>query len=474
MTDPINTETDAPTETATGINRRRMFLAGAGIAGAAALTKVGSASAATEPVDTEQDNLSQLTTSITNSGTSTTRDNNAFKGVISNADNNSHTILGTTVGSGHAIAGVVGTDAGAPDPAVAATWGLQWGNAAAVEGDNRAGGVPIAGPANGVKGIIVDATNGSHAVLGTTEGQGHAIAGVSNNMDADPGDGTGAKAATWGRHFGPAAAVEGQSKTTSAPIAGPANGVKGIVEEPGNGSHAVLGVTNGGGHAVAGDTPADAKGKDGVGENTVAATWGRHRGIGAGIGGISVGGYGGEFVGGKASVRLIPSVDVPVGAPADEMHLVGELFVDGAGDLYYNTADGANFTKLNGGGTIMLSDSQRAYDSRAGETPASQKGRHGAREVREIDLTEFTDLPVGASGAIINVTVADTDPLGYALVFNGATADSPTPVGSSVNWVDAGEYVANGITVALSATGTVKVYTESATDVIIDVVAYIS
>ena len=165
---------------------------------------------------------------------------------------------------------------------------------------------------------------------------------------------------------------------------------------------------------------------------------------------------------------------MPVGAPQDEMHLVGELFVDGAGDLYYNTADGANFTKLNGGGTVMLWDSQRAYDSRAGEVPAGQKGRHAAGEVREIDLTEFTELPASASGAIINVTVADTDPLGYALVFNGDTPDDPTPVGSSVNWVDAGEYVANGITVALSASGSVKVYTESATDVIIDVVAYIS
>lgn len=404
MTDQINPDmTDETAETPGGINRRRMFLAGAGLAGAAVITKASTANAAdggnvilgADESDAGL-NESSSTTEIVNSGTSTDRTNNALKGTISNAGNN------------------------------------------------------------------------SHAVLGVTAGEGHAVAGVVNNTTEN------AVAATWGRQFGPAAATEGQSLTENQPIAGPANGIKGIVEMPTNGSHAVLGITNGGGHSVAGDTPADATGADGAGLNTVAATWGRHQGSGAGIGGISVGGYGGEFVGGKASARLIPSADVAVGAPQDDMHLVGELFVDGAGDLFYNTADGANFTKLNGGRTTMLSDSQRAYDSRAGETPASQKGRHVAREIREIDLTEFTDLPVGASGAIINVTVADTDALGYALVFNGDTADSPTPVGSSINWVDAGEFVANGITVSLSASGSVKVYTESATDVVIDVVAYIS
>ncbi len=400
MTDQIQNVagTDATGETTEGgrsIDRRRMFLAGAGIAGAAVVARAGTATAADDdPVlvgspDNETDDGATVITNTNNTATSPgTPGQEALTAVLTGTDNGSHAVRGVTAGLGHSIAG----DTPAGPNTVAATWGRHAGLGAGIGGVNTASDVPIAGPARGVEGIVLDASNGSHAVYGETRGAGH---------------------------------------------------------------------------SVAGDTPADAP-------NTVAATWGRHQGSGAGIGGISVGGYGGEFVGGKASARLIPSADVPVGAPQDEMHLVGELFVDGAGDLYYNTADGANFTKLNGGGTVMLWDSQRAYDSRAGEVPAGQKGRHDAGEVREIDLTEFTELPVGASGAIINVTVADTDALGYALVFNGDTPDSPTPVGSSVNWVDAGEFVANGITVSLSSTGSVKVYTETATDVVIDVVAYIS
>ncbi len=332
---------------------------------------------------------------------------------------------------------------------------------------------------NAIKGNIANDDNNSHAILGTTVGGGHAIAGV---IGSDAGAPATTVAATWGRHYGLAAATEGQSETPVAVVGGDANGVKGIVESPTNGSHAVKGTTNGGGHSVAGETPAmvpDAPGSTDMVPNTnkVAATWGKHFAAGAGIGGISIDGYGGEFVGGKASVRLIPSEDVVAGPPSDAMHSVGELFVDGSGDLYYNTADGSNFTRLNNqGGTVLLSDIQRAYDSREEfATPAnSNKGRHAAGETREIDLNEFTDFPAAASGAIINVTVADTDDNGFALVFNGDTADSPTPLGSSVNWVGDGEFVANGITVATSDTGTVKVFTLEATEVVIDVIGYIS
>ncbi len=409
MTDQINDQLiDEETEQQPGINRRRMFLAGAGLAGAAVIAKAGVADAADgDTVEVGGEYTSETRTYI----------------------------------------------------------------------DNTAGPAPIAGDLNAIRGDISDATNGSHAILAVTAGRGHAIAGVSTNQDFDADDpSVSAKAATWGRHTGPAAAVEGQSLATDLDIAGPGNGVKGIVEDETNGSHAVLGVTNGGGHAVAGDTPADAKGADGAGSNTVAATWGRHGGAGAGIGGVSAAGYGGEFVGGKASVRLIPSTGVVEGPPADAMHMVGELFVDGSGDLYYNTADGSNFTRLNNqGGTVLLSDIQRAYDSREEfATPANPKGRHAAGETREIDLTEFTEFPATASGAIINVTVADTDDNGFALVFNGDTADSPTPLGSSVNWVGDGEFVANGITVATSDTGTVKVFTLKATEIVIDVIGYIS
>lgn len=244
----------------------------------------------------------------------------------------------------------------------------------------------------------------------------------------------------------------------------------GEIRQSDNGSHAVLGVTNGTGHSVAGDTPAGTA-------NDAAAAWGRHGGAGAGVGGESADGYGGEFVGGKSSVRLIPSDGVAEGAPTDDMHLVGELYVDGVGDLYYNTADGANFTKLNGqGGVVMFPDPQRAFDSREEfPDPAnSNKGRFAAGETRVIDLTEFTDLPTSATGAIINLTIDVVTAHGFATVFNGDTDDADRPNASTINWGPESWTIANGIIVSVSSTSTVKVYALVECEAIIDVVGYVS
>ncbi len=393
---------DEAVEPKASINRRRMFIAGAGIAGAAVVAKAGSAAAVDgQPVQVGEEYTAESRTQIT----------------------------------------------------------------------ITTGPADIAGDLNAFKGVINNATNGSHALVGDTNGDGHAVAGVARKLDN-------ARGATWGRHLGAGAGIEGENTAENIPLAGPAHGALGIITKATNGSHAVLGKTMGAGHSIAGDTPAEAKNETG-GPNTTAATWGRHQGIGAGIGGISVGGYGGEFKGATASVRLIPGDVRPTEAPTEATRKVGELLIDAAGNLWYNAADGGNFTRLNDqGGITMLTNPQRAYDSRE-EFPvppatASNKGRHGANEIRKINLAEFTDLPVGATGAIINLTVAETAAMGFATVFNGDTADSGLPVASSINYVEAGMFVANGIIVPVGADGSVKVYTLTPTEVIIDVVGSIS
>ena len=252
---------------------------------------------------------------------------------------------------------------------------------AALQGVSTATGVAIAGPANAVKGETTAADNGAHTILGTTAGTGHAVAGVTSNA-------ANAVATTWGRGNHVGAAVEGeQINTTGIALAGGGNAVKGIIfsgpksaptASP-NGSHAILGITYGAGHSVAGDTP------DGV-DNTVAATWGRHKGDGAGIGGVSTRGYGGEFVGGKASVRLIPNE--AEGAPETGEHLVGELFMASNGNLYLCTEAGepGTFVLLNGtGGPTILAVPERSVDNVT----------MGVQETRTFDLTN-TSLPDSA------------------------------------------------------------------------------
>lgn len=393
MTDQIHHESvdettgDRAHDARPGIDRRRMFLAGAGLAGAAVLTRAGTAAAADgDPVvlgaegsgATPGANESTSTTEIHNSGTSTTGDNNALKATINDAGNNSHAVNAATVGDGAGVGGV-----------------------------NNAASADLGGTARAVEGTVTSPTNGSHAIYGTTNGAGHSVAGDT-----------------------PAMVPDAPGSTTLVPNT-----------------------------------------------NTTAATSGRHQGAGAGVGGESADGYGGEFVGGKAAARLIPSDGVADGPPADDMHLVGELFVDGVGDLYYNTADGANFTKLNGqGGVVMFGDPQRAFDSREEfpDPPNTNKGRFAAGETREIDLTEFTDLPSTATGAIINLTIDVVNAHGFATVFNGDTDDADRPNASTINWGPDSWTIANGIIVSVGVSGTVKIYALVECEAVVDVVGYVS
>ncbi len=330
---------------------------------------------------------------------------------------------------------------------------------------NDTASASIAGPANAIKGVIPSATNGSHAILGTTAGDGHAIAGVNSKLDNG-------RAATWGRHLGAGPGVEGENQAPNVPLAGTGNGVLGSITQSTNGSHAVKGVTKGAGHSIAGDTPADAQDGSG-GPNVQAATWGRHNGVGAGIGGVSTAGYGGEFIGGKAHVRLIQTNAAAAGPPTGAGHLLGELYVDGTGELWFNRSDGEHFTRLNG--QALFPDPQRAFDSRTGTSPANtNKGRFAKGETRLIDLTQFTMVPADARGALVNVTVNEPSGSGYATIFSGDTADADRPNASSINWGIGTQVIANGLTIGLGSGGKIKVYTFDATDVIIDVMGFIA
>lgn len=471
------------------VSRRAAMLglAGAGVAGVSLLSAAAPAAAADGDdvvVGGEYDATS--VTKFTNSsatdaalhgvttatGVAIAGPANAVKGETTGADNGAHTILGVTAGTGHAVAGVTTNAANT----TATTWGRGNHVGAAVEGEQiNTTGIALAGPGNAVAGIIYTGSkadpqpsdNHSHSVLGVTYGGGHAVAGVTPaTAKSHTGTGLNTISTTWGRHSGLGPGVEGEQNTTeTVALAGGANAVKGIIfngpknaptASP-NGSHAILGITYGAGHSIAGDTP------DGVG-NTVAATWGRHKGDGAGIGGISVRGYGGEFEGGKASVRLIPNDST--GAPTTGDHLSGELFMDDSGALFLCTADGTpgTFVRLDAQGPTYLDTPERAFDSRT--TTAFSAG-----ETRTIDLTT-TSLPAGATSAIVNIAVTSTVGQGYLAVYDADQSIAGKPSFSTINWFADGQTLANTTTVAVSAAGAIKVFAARATHVIVDVIAY--
>ena len=108
----------------------------------------------------------------------------------------------------------------------------------------------------------------------------------------------------------------------------------------------VWGHNFGSGYGVRGDSGTGegvfGQGKNGVhgqsGSPTDSGVWGENTGSGAGVGGSSVAGYGGDFTGGHAPLRLRPSGSP--GSPTTGSHAKGELFVDSTGSLFYCKSDG--------------------------------------------------------------------------------------------------------------------------------------
>ena len=75
------------------------------------------------------------------------------------------------------------------------------------------------------------------------------------------------------------------------------------------------------------------------GKSAGSGVHGENSGPGTGVRGTSVSGYGAQFQGGKAQLRLAPAVTL--GQPRAGAHLAGELFLDSAATLWLCVASGA-------------------------------------------------------------------------------------------------------------------------------------
>ncbi len=83
---------------------------------------------------------------------------------------------------------------------------------------------------------------------------------------------------------------------------------------------------------------------------TASSVWGHSSGIGVrgsggthGVDGIGTNGYGGQFQGGKAQLRIVPKPAGNTGPPSGS-HSKGEIYMDSQADLYVCTAGGATPT----------------------------------------------------------------------------------------------------------------------------------
>lgn len=116
------------------------------------------------------------------------------------------------------------------------------------------------------------------------------------------------------------------------------------------------------------------------------------------------------------------------------------------------------------GSTGLLGAPIRAYDSR------SSGGKFAADSTRTITLPSSV-IAAGVSGAVLNVTALSAASGGYLKVFSAAVSE---PSASALNYRGDGSATANGMVVAVSNLGQIKIKASSAVQVIVDVTGVIA
>lgn len=147
-------------------------------------------------------------------------------------------------------------------------------------------------------------------------------------------------------------------------------------------------------------------------------------------------------------------VTVPVGTDGRVSIRNGLAPVDVVADVvaYFATSSGWTYTDV---------PAQRIFDSR--QTTELSAGEH-----RTLKVAGSYGVPADAHGVLVNVTATGSGGAGYATV---APSIGTVPGSSTVNFA-AGDNVANRALVQLAADGTLQVYANTSTHLIIDLVGW--
>ncbi len=182
------------------------------------------------------------------------------------------------------------------------------------------------------------------------------------------------------------------------------------------------------------------------------------------------------------------ALDGAVEGPTPGLHAAGELYADAAGTLWFTvpvtgSPGDVRFVKLAGADTAGayhgLPVAKRVFDSRV--DPGSKLAEGGTID---IDLTTDVDgaasgFPAGARTALVNLTITQTESLGFVTLF--ATGTPIADVGTSnINWFQTGTSIANSTSVPVDATGSITARVGSdptdaltaRTHIVVDLVGY--
>lgn len=185
-----------------------------------------------------------------------------------------------------------------------------------------------------------------------------------------------------------------------------------------------------------------------------------------------------------APLTVLPNPTSAQCVTASPLALAAEIAANPSG-FYVNvhTADFPNGairgqlapTASTSGTTQLLNEPLRAYDSRT-----APDGKFAAGTTRVISVASGLDaagkshiaVPPGSTGALLRVTITDTEGPGFLSVYSNAL--TTVPATSSVNWYAAGAIAGADPNVAVDATSKIKISAViSATHVVVDVIGYV-
>jgi len=123
--------------------------------------------------------------------------------------------------------------------------------------------------------------------------------------------------------------------------------------------------------------------------------------------------------------------------------------------------------------TVLLPVPLRAYDSRLGDGKllAGQTRTIGLSTGRDAGGSNVIAVPPGATAAVVNLTITDTEGAGFVKMYSAAITE---PATSSINWSDTGQNLAVSTPVAIDGQARIKLTGGvNSTNVIVDVIGYI-
>ncbi|MEZ5141446.1 MAG: hypothetical protein R2726_02860 [Acidimicrobiales bacterium] len=209
-------------------------------------------------------------------------------------------------------------------------------------------------------------------------------------------------------------------------------------------------------------------------------------GLSSAVGGVGVrgnvnasgAGIGLQGRGRSAALWLEPVAGNGPPAGRSTAGVAGMLDADDNGDVWACVATGTPGTwrKVAGptsaGSLHVLDSTTRVYDSRPGnpplggiKTPLANNGQ------RTVDCKVGGAVPLGATAALVNVTVVNTSASGFLALFKGGIA---WPGNSTINWNAPNTIIANSAVVALDSLAqlTARCSGSASTDFFVDVVGY--